>query len=346
MNSLSNEQKQLLFDYWVGLTSERETAEAEALISSNEEAAEIHSTLEAVLAPLESLKPESCPDDLAESTILRLNNVARSGQLRLQQLLVAEQARPVTTKVGYRRNWGETIAVAAVILLIAGVLFPSRNFLRQQSRKHRCQVQLWQISQGINQYSIDHDGRLPAVATAAGAPWWKVGEQGKENHSNTRHIWLLVKEGYVNPANFVCPGQCQGAAIQFEPSEAKKYNDFPDRKYITYSFRIWCTKPQKGYVPGRRVLLADLNPLFESLPQDYSAPLGLRISKSSLTLNSPNHNGRGQNVLFDDGSAEFIKTRYIDVTQDDIFTLQEMSPGCEVQGCEVPSCETDTLVAP
>jgi len=346
MSSLSNQQKQLLFDYCIGLASDREAAEAEQLIFSNAEAAELHSKFKSILAPLDSLEAEPCPDDLAEGTILRLNNLARASQFRLQQLLAAEQTRPVTTTVGFWRNWGEVVAVAAVIVLIAGVLFPSLNFFRQQSWKHRCQMQLLRVGQGIGHYSSEHDGRLPAVATAAGAPWWKVGEKGKENHSNTRHIWLLVKGNYVDPADFVCPGQCQGVAIQFDPSEAKKYNDFPDRKYITYSFRIWCTEPPKGYTPGRKVLLADLNPLFETLPQSYSTPLRLRISKDLLTLNSPNHNRRGQNVLFSDGSTEFVKTRYTGITQDDIFTLQEMSPGCEVKGCEVPSCETDTLVAP
>jgi hypothetical protein len=34
MSPLNNEQKQLLFDYCIGLTSQKETAEAEALIST------------------------------------------------------------------------------------------------------------------------------------------------------------------------------------------------------------------------------------------------------------------------------------------------------------------------
>ncbi len=85
MSPLKDRQKQLLFDYCIGLTSEEQTAEAQALISGNDEAAEIHSKLKAALAPLDTIQPEPCPDDLAERTILRLNNLARSSQLRLQQ---------------------------------------------------------------------------------------------------------------------------------------------------------------------------------------------------------------------------------------------------------------------
>ena len=46
MSPVNSEQKQLLFDFCLGLTSEKQTAEAEALISSSKEAAEILSGLE------------------------------------------------------------------------------------------------------------------------------------------------------------------------------------------------------------------------------------------------------------------------------------------------------------
>ena len=341
MTLLNNQQKQLLFDYCIGLTSEKDTAEAQALISSNEEAAEIHSNLKAALAPLDSLEAEPCPDDLAEGTIWRLNNFARSSQLQLQQLLATEQARKVTAKSRFWRNLGEMAATAAVILAIAGVLFPPLNSLRQKSWQARCGVQMGSIFQGLSNYIYDYEGQLPAVATTTGAPWWKVGDQGKECCSNTRHIWLLVKGEYVAPADFVCPGRSQGRALQFDPSKAKNCNDFPARRYITYSFPIRCPKPQKGRMFMPKVLMADLNTLFERLPRDYSNPLKLRLDKELSTRNSSNHGRRGQHVLSGGGDVEFLKVRYIG--GDDIYTLQ----GIRVyQGIEVPSHEADILCAP
>jgi len=341
MTLLNNQQKQLLFDYCIGLASEKDTAEAQALISSNEEAAEIHSKLKAALAPLDSLEPESCPDDLAEGTIWRLNNFARSSQLQLQQLLATEQARKVTAKSRFWRNLGEMAATAAVILGIAGVLFPPLNFARQKSWQARCQTQLGSIFQGLSNYTSEYEGQLPAVATTTGAPWWKVGDPGKENCSNTRHIWLLVKLNYVNPTDFVCPGRSQGRALQFDPSKVKDCNDFPARRYITYSFPIRCPEPQKGRMLIPKVLMADSNPLFERLPRDYSNPLKLRLDKELSTRNSSNHGRRGQHVLSGDGGVKFLKVRYIG--NDDIYTLQ----GIRVyQGIEVPLREADILCAP
>jgi hypothetical protein len=341
MTSLSAEQKQLLFDYCMGLTSHERTAEAEALISSTQEATQIHSKLKFALAPLDSLEPESCPDDLVTATVARLNNLARSGQRQLEQLLATEQSRIVAIRKHFWLNFGKAAVAAAVILIAIGILFPPLQFARA---KQQCQMQLSRIFDAIYQYSSDHDGKMPEVARAEGAPWWKVAYPGKENHSNTRCVWLLVKGGYVRPANFVCPGRRRASALQFATLEVQKYNDFPAREYITYSFLIRC--PSAGNKAICRTIMADLNPLSERLPKDYSESLNLRIDEALMAINSINHNRRGQNVLFGDGSAKFIKVRHIGITLDDIYTLQEMSSGCELKGCEVPSCEADAFLAP
>lgn len=341
MTSLSTEQKHLLFDYCIGLTSEEETAEAETLISSNQEAAEIHSKLKSALAPLASLEPETCPDDLAEATIGRLTNLARSGQLQLEQLLATEQSRTVAMRNHLWLKFGKVAAAAAVILILVGTLFPPLQFARA---KNQCQMHLSRIFDGMHLYSSDHDGKMPEVARAEGAPWWKVAYPGKENHSNTRRVWLLVKGSYVVPANFVCPGWRQGGVLRFSTLEVEKYNDFPAREYITYSFQIRCPRASQNVIC--RTIMADLNPLSERLPKDYPESLKLRIDETLLNLNSINHNRRGQNVLFGDGSAKFVKVRRVGIAEDDIYTLQDMSCGCEVKGCETPSCESDAFLAP
>jgi hypothetical protein len=342
MTQLNNEQKQLIFDYCLGLTSKEETDEAKQLISLTKEAAETYTNLKAVLSALDSLEPESCPDDLAERTILRLNNSARASQLRLEQLIATEQARTARIKSRFWPNFGQVAAIAAVIIFATAVSVPSLNFIRQKAWQQQCQMQLSRIWEGINLYSSDHNGRMPAVATAAGSPWWKVGYKGPENHSNTRHIWLLVKGNYVNPRDFVCPGN-KGRKIQVDSLDLKNYNDFPARNCVTYSFRIRCGKPAKATGPGRKVLMADLNPLFEQLPDDFSKPLKLAPNIDLLTFNSINHKRRGQNVLFSDGSIEFVKDRSVGVAEDDIFTLQDTSI---YEGVEVPSCEADAFLAP
>jgi len=86
-----------------------------------------------------------------------------------------------------------------------------------------------------------------------------------------------------------------------------------------------------------------LNPLFERLPRDYSNSLKIKLTKDLLTLNSINHSRCGQNVLFGDGSVRFIRKRHTDLSDDDIFTLQDTDV---YQGVEVPAYESDAFLAP
>lgn len=343
MSPLNNEQKQLIFDYCIGLISQKQTAEVDALISSNKEAAKIHSNLKATLKPLDSIESASCPDELVERTIWRVKEHADTSQKQLQQLLADEQTKKVTIKIGFWRNLGEMAAVAAAIMLIVGVLVPTLGVARHKYRRQQCQTQLGNIFQALSSYISDHDGQMPAVATTTGAPWWKVGDQGNENHSNTRHVYLLVKGDYANLKDFVCPGSKDDRDLKIITSQIRTLRDFPSRRYVTYSFRICCREAGKGKLRCRKALMADWNPLFEKLPEDFSKPLGLRLDRRLLTLNSINHNRRGQNVMFGDGHIEFLKTRRIGIAEDDIFTLQDTDI---YQGCEVPSRETDFFLAP
>jgi hypothetical protein len=342
MSSLNDQQKQLLFDYCIGLTSDEETAEVKALIASNKEASEIYSKLKSALSPLDSIEFEPCPDELVEGTIWRVNNIANTGQLRLQQLLAKEQTQTVADKGHFWWNFGKIAAAAAVIFIVLGTWFAPLDFARQKYRQYRCSGQLASIFQGLKNYISDYDGQPPTVAIASGAPWWKVGNQGAENCSNTRNIWLLVKGNYVNSADFVCPGKFRGRSIQFDSCDAQNYSDFPDRRHITYSIRIKC--PNTPCMLGEKPIMADSNPIFDGLKAEPSAELKIQLDDGLLVINSGNHNRRGQNVLFGDGSVVFTKGRYLG--DDDIFTLKQMHRGFEVKGCELPSSESDNFLAP
>ncbi len=345
MIPLNSEQKQLLFDYCFGFTSPEQTIESETLISSSKRAAVLHSKIKATLDPLNSIEPESCPDSLADRTVLRLTSLANSSQTRLQKLLASEQNRKFTSKNWLMSGFGRRLATAAVLMIVGSLLITSfraiSGYARHHSLRQQCQMQQSSIFQGLNNYISDHDGQSPAVATSAGAPWWKVGDQGDENHSNTRRVYLLVKKGYVKPADFVCPACEHGENLHMTPSQLSKFKDFPSRRYVTYSFQISCHNRNNGKLLCRNVIMSDWNPVFEELPDDFSERFNVRLNKKLLILNSNNHNRRGQNVLFGDGRVEFLKTRFIGT--DDIFTLQDTDI---YQGCEAPSYETDFFLAP
>ncbi len=347
MTPLTDPQKQLLFDYAIGLTSEQQTAQAQELISANPQASELHAKLKAALSPLDSIAPEPCPDELAEGTIWRFKQAARAGQTRLEKLLAAEQGRKAR-KRGFWPELARRLATAALFIIVGSVLITGfragSSYAHQRYWQHKCATQLGGIFQGMSNYRADNGDRMPAVATAANSPWWKLGYQGPENHSNTRRMWLLVKNDYVDADKFVCPGRKDRNTLQISPATTKMLNDFPDRSFVTYSLRITCSKSPVA-MRGRKVVIADLNPIFESenLPDSFSGRFSVEVDDEMLKRNSRNHGGRGQNVLFCNGSVAFVRQRHVGVSLDDIFTLQNTRA---YTGIEVPSCETDAFLAP
>ena len=347
MTPLSDNQKQLLFDYSLGLTSGHDTAEVEDLLAASHEAARLYDAFLSAVSPLETVEPEPCPDELAERTIQRLREQAQlvSGGDRLERLL-ADERRVIPARIPLWRNWAEIATVAAVLVLLAGVLFPALGVVRQRQWQYHCQSHLGDISAGVASYISDHDGRFPTLAMAPGAPWWKIGRPGPENQSNTRRVWLLVKQRYLQSNTFICPARPGQVAADLDPAVAARFDDFPSRAYVHFSLRIDGPQSAATGRMGRFVLMTDRNPLAEEFPSDFSASPSIPLRQELMTANSRNHKQRGQSVLCSDGSVEFTKSRHTSFSDDDIFTVQGMSCGSKLCGYERPTSNTDTFVGP
>jgi prepilin-type processing-associated H-X9-DG protein len=345
MTALNIQQKELLFDYCLGITSEAESAKAQELVFSNEQAAKFVTSVKASLSPLESITPPECPAELAEGTVWRIKQTLRTSKAGLTELLKAEQKRK--TDWGWGRDILARLAMAAVFVIVGSGAITAwnvgTNYARNMSRQTKCGAQMANLFNGLSNYRNDHNGQMPTPASTPGTPWWKVGDQGSENVSNTRRMWALVKEGYLKPNQFICSSYSENPA--FKPfcnfiCNAKDYNDFPGRKLVTYSFRIGC--PSGMEKMSRQVIIADMSPIFVNASAAEKA-LNVNLSDALRKQNSPNHGGRGQNVLFCDGSVVFVKTRTVDISLDDIYTIQNTHT---YQGIEVPASEADAFLAP
>jgi prepilin-type processing-associated H-X9-DG protein len=336
-NTLNETQKQLLFDYCLGLTSEVENAQAQELMFSNDPAAKLVKSIKQSLSPIDTITSDQCPDELAEGTIWRAQQAVRTSKVKLTQLIAAEQRR----KTGpWRELFGRLATAAAFVVIGSFVLagLKATDYARQHSWQNQCQGQLAGLFNSLSNYKNDYNGQMPAVASESGSPWWKVGYQGNENVSNTRRMWVLVRDGYAKADDFMCPEQRKGCSFGCNPQD---YNDFPHRRMVVYSFRVGCPGGAAMDM-GRKVIISDMNPIFENLPPVTAQKLAIQsLAQELLKMNSPNHSSRGQNVLFCDGSVTFLKGRMVD--NDDIFTLQNTS--C-YEGTEMPANEKDAFLAP
>jgi hypothetical protein len=293
MKSLMSNEKELVLDYFLGIASDEQQSQAKELLKTNPGAAQLFNALDGTLKPLKHYVAEDCPEHLAASTVERLKAAKWQSQVRLETLLQAEASK--TVKSHNWNNFWQLAAAAAMIVVVVSASIPALTNARYKYWQTKCSAQLASIAHGIDSYAADHGKELPNVAMTAGSPWWKVGDQGQENVSNTRHLWLLVKNGYAEPECFVCPARIQGKAVKLDRTQVPKLNDFPNRKYVTYSFRVFCNADPRQMVRGNKVLISDLNPIFENLPVPGSE-LNIKITEQMLRANSLNHRGQGQNV--------------------------------------------------
>lgn len=364
MSRLTPEQQQLILDFYFRCGTEEDIHRGRDLIASNHEAARLYSGLEETLTELDSIKYESCPDNLAELTIARLRlaaaaqKTAREGGSRLRQLLDEESRKELShsneasqgleekKNLGFLRVFFEIGAMAAAVVLVSGLLFPTLSTMRAHSDRIACEANFGAIGRGLITYASDNNNQVASAGLEPGAPWWKIGYQSPQNQSNTRHVWQLVRQGYLDGNVFVCPGNKEAEAVAYDDAAMQNLQDFPSRRNISYSFMLMCTSGA-GTLQKRRIIMSDMNPVFVRIPTEPSIYQKLNefekvcLDEQMSKLLSPNHHNRGQNVLFCDGSVEFLEERIYQ--GDDIFTIQNVH---EYTGREVPKDEDDIFLVP
>jgi hypothetical protein len=358
MNTLSSAEKETILNFYFRCGTQEEIEEGRDLIAKDPRAAQLYSSLEETLTQLDHVKYEPCPDNLAELTIARLKLASSSGKTTLSELLEIEKNKSNHNVInlpnlkqqqrlkekGFWRNMAEVAAVAAVILVLTGFTLPTLSYMRQKAGQVACAGNLAGLFGSLQAYSADNDNCLPAVSIQAGSPWYKVGQEDTEkNVSNTRHLWLLVQKGYAKPDSFICKSRKTASPLEMTKEQIKNYFDFPERENVSYSFTFVCDEMDKRILNPKKIILADLNPIFEQIFSEKDPPENIKIQITEDMLNwlSRNHNQKGQNVLFRDGSVEFEKTRII--YGDDIYTLKNATI---YNGTEIPEGTDDTFLAP
>jgi hypothetical protein len=93
MSAVSQEQKDLILDFYFRCGDQDNTDRGRALVARSTEAAQLCAGLGETLSNLDRIKYEPCPKNLVELTIARLNAATCSGQTQLERLLKVEEHR-------------------------------------------------------------------------------------------------------------------------------------------------------------------------------------------------------------------------------------------------------------
>lgn len=244
---------------------------------------------------------------------------------------------------GRRIRFNDLVSLAAMLLIGTAVALPIMSSTRAHMRQTLCQANLGSTALALASYAAANRDSLPvANAGFQGGTWWNVGKD--RNASNSANLFSLVAEGYADLKDLACPGNPKAVT---EAHETLGF-DWRQLEQVSYSYRLI----PAGTVPRvhddpQAVILADRSPVV------LMAAQGLSVRPED---NSPNHGGRGQHLLFGDGSAQWAKSPVLEDTGDNIWLpriienkIRSMQgrPTIEpIQGNELPTTPMDVFLGP
>jgi hypothetical protein len=238
--------------------------------------AALRANAERLLGELDAIDryPVEPPSELlVEATLAR---VARADEQSRERWRLPQWNAP-------RSRWGlpNLVAIAALLIVAAGVAIPVTAQVRRSHSQSLCANSLRGLGGGLAAYAADHRGMLPMTAGLASFLGGSS-EQEPSMAENARHLELLSSKGYCD-ANCT---RCNGAR--------------------DLSYRVPTHRSQLQLAATTRSpVAADANPVQSLVQRGFMPP--------TFDLNSPNHGQSGQNVLFSDGSAVWLASPRIQV---------------------------------
>ncbi|MDD4892188.1 MAG: type II secretion system protein [Phycisphaerae bacterium] len=251
----------------------------------------------------------------------------------------------------------ELMVVVLIIGLLIAILLPSLGAAMESGRRAQCLANLSGFGKALTIYKSNNNGVFPMIANATKAD----GTAGTAQACDTQaSLWLLVASGGSSPDAFVCPtDKLAGGVVTFSGTKSSTV-PFPlvdptgvvnatasanTKRCYSYSYQIPNGFNTKGSPSAdnanatKFAIMADRAPFTEAAGLTAGLALaeitaadwktagaavaklqGVTSDKKQL-LNSPNHRGEGQNVLFQDGHAGWRGNPWCGINDDNIYTV-------------------------
>ncbi len=272
----------------------------------------------------------------------------------------------------------ELLVVVAIIALLLGILLPALGRAREIANRSVSASNLAGIYKSMYTYSVTNDDEFPKAASVSNENEVVGFEYHTRNNTQntsvttgdagllanaTACLWMLVRDGSVNPKSFVNPStddkkddlnQDTGAGTM--PLEATW--DFfwgkapSDRvtaaKPLSYTtinmFHAERGRNWSANVKGGWIIMGDDNNRgyqTDDAPTLHTHEAASTPSRSDIenNENSHNHDGEGQNFLFGDGHVEFENDPFVGPSNDNVYTLDTTSSSGGTESSAPPELE-------
>lgn len=264
--------------------------DARAVLEEHRSRAERHASLAALLdGPHGSFEVRG---ELAERTH-RLIDMVEHGSL--------PEAAPIPISRGewLRVRFWDAVAVAAMLVVAASVMWPVMAGMRQRDLSVKCASNMQSVASAMSAYAGEHHDLLPVSVASLGPSgrWWDV--NAARPVANSSNLYTLVRGGYTRTPSLACPGNPSAAVAEPDASAS----DWRSLDEVSYSYQLmYGGQPRRWSQAGRRLVLADRSP---------AVLKAVRGERPVACENSPNHHGAGQHGLFTDGSAQWLSSPFV-----------------------------------
>ena len=249
---------------------------------------------------------------------------------------------------GIATGAGSLLIMAAMIALVAALLFPAFKGSRELSNRSVCAANLRGIMQSMAVYANDNNDQYPIIFGKAGYGLANASPGTPDPNADkvinslfttnpapsvTQNIWLLVLNGQVAPKQFLCksdPAPAVSATTTIAGNYQTNFNDNGKPSDFTYSYSFaypWTTTTGvigdwwKYTTDAGLPLIADMSPMGGA-----GANATTTVNPAARTANSFNHQRDGQNIGFGDGHAEFARRPDAGQNADNIYTFNKGIP--------------------
>ncbi|MFA9479870.1 hypothetical protein ACERK3_16425 [Phycisphaerales bacterium AB-hyl4] len=296
--------------------------------------------VESLLGLLDAVGPDESGDE-QEAGVRRAIAAVQAARQRERfatQVQMLTEPEP-TLGVGWRQ-----VAMAAAAFVVAvSLLFPVLEHNRSEARRIACASNLQQAGMAFGQYAAANNGMMPRGHVQPGSTWWNVGQQPDHEHgaspSNTAHLFILIRQRYVEPETLACPENSAAFVQQLTQNQI----DWPSPDAVSYSYQNQYTSdPLRLSRSGHAAVLADKNPLFVMGASGMSFD-----EKTPRTAASRIHDGRGQSLLTADGGVRWTVSPMLRIPGRGDSTNFWVADGVKTfTGRELPSSPDDSFLVP